>query len=145
MKIEFTKDDKAIAVMLAEEEKANVLVTPKTTFAEALQLISTATLHVLNSYLIAASGQLPEEPTEEESAKFVAIKKQIYQAYNEAASSILELFAPEFELRPDLTTEAIQKAEEELINEKFNKLTAKQKKAKDKIVKEAKKKLKEGE
>ena len=108
-------------------------------------MISTATLHILNSYLIAAAGQLPEEPTEEESAKFVAIKKQIYQAYNEAASSILELFAPEFELRPDLTTEAIQKAEEELINERFNKLTAKQKKAKDKIVKEAKKKLKEGE
>jgi hypothetical protein len=145
MKIEFTKDDKAIAVMLAKDDKANVLVTPKTTFSEALQLISTATLHILNSYLIAAAGQLPEEPTEEESAKFVAIKKQIYQAYNEAASSILELYAPEFELRPDLTTEAIQKAEEELINERFNKLTAKQKKAKDKIVKEAKKKLKEGE
>lgn len=145
MKIELTKDDKAIAVMLTEGDKANVLVTPQTTFTEALQLLSTATLHILNSYTIAAAGQLSEKPTKEESAKFVAVKKQIYQAYNEAASSILELYAPEFELRPDLTTEAIQRAEEELINEKFNKLNREQRRSKNKIVKEARKKIKEGE
>lgn len=56
--------------------------------------------------------QVPEEEREE-------VKKDLYNKYNEGASALLETFAPEYELRPDLTAEAILRAENEIIEEKY--------------------------
>lgn len=146
MDIKVTKEDIALAIIKSNDESANLLVTPNTSFSDAIQMLSTLTLHVLNSYTIAANGgQLPEKPGKEQLNKFMAIKEQIYQAYNEAASAVLEMYAPEFELRPDITTEAIQRAEEEIINERFNKLNREQRRSKRKVVSEAKKRIKESQ
>lgn len=146
MDIKVTKEDIALAIIKSNDESANLLVTPNTSFSDAIQMLSTLTLHVLNSYTIAANGgQLPENPSKKQLNKFMAIKEQIYQAYNEAASAVLEMYAPEFELRPDITTEAIKRAEEEIINERFNKLNREQRRSKRKIVSEAKKRIKESQ
>lgn len=47
-----------------------------------------------------------------------APKAALYDLYNEAASAFLATFAPDITLRPDLTEEAILKAENELIADK---------------------------
>ena len=51
-----------------------------------------------------------------------APKPELYDLYNEAASAFLATFAPEIERHPDLTSEAILKAENELIQKKANKV-----------------------
>lgn len=48
------------------------------------------------------------------------IKEELYDLYNAAASTTLNIFAPEIELRPHLTTQAILKAENQLIEEAYN-------------------------
>lgn len=146
MNLEIKKEDKVLAIVNADESSANILITPTTSFSDAIQMLSTLTLHILNSYTLAANeGQLPEKPTKEQYNRFMAIKEQIYQAYNEAASSVLQLYAPEFELRPDVTAEAIQRVEEEIINERFNKLNREQRRSKRKVVSDAKKRIKESQ
>ena len=47
-----------------------------------------------------------------------AVRGELYDMYNLAASAFLKAFAPEFELRPDLTEEAILRAENEILKEK---------------------------
>jgi hypothetical protein len=58
------------------------------------------------------------------------LKEDLYDLFNEAASAFLAAFAPEIELRPDLTAEAILKAENEILDE-----NAKTEKAAPKVVK----------
>jgi hypothetical protein len=50
-----------------------------------------------------------------------APKAELYDLFNEAASAFLSVFAPEIELRPDLTEEAILEAENQLLAKKANK------------------------
>lgn len=52
-----------------------------------------------------------------EAAK-AAVKAEIYDIINIGASNVLGKFAPEIEVRPNLTTEAILKAENEIIKSK---------------------------
>ena len=42
-------------------------------------------------------------------------KEELYDMFNKAASRTLEIFAPEIEMRPDLTTQAILEAEDKII------------------------------
>jgi hypothetical protein len=46
-----------------------------------------------------------------------AVKADLYDRENFAASSLLHMFAPEYDRNPDLTTKAILKAENEIIEE----------------------------
>lgn len=52
----------------------------------------------------------PEDKQEE-------VTEFLYDMYNLAASAFLETFAPEIELRPDLTVEAILEAENQLLDQ----------------------------
>lgn len=45
------------------------------------------------------------------------VKEELYDMFNKGASAFLEAFAPEIELRPDLTAEAILQAENNIIDE----------------------------
>lgn len=47
-----------------------------------------------------------------------AVKEDLYDRYNQAVSRVLESFAPDLELRPNLTAEAILRAENKIISEK---------------------------
>lgn len=55
---------------------------------------------------------LSQAPEDEQ----LKLKGELYDMYNQAASAFLEAFAPETELRPDLTAEAILKAENEILD-----------------------------
>lgn len=54
--------------------------------------------------------------------KLRELKEMLYDFYNVNASVLLSNFAPELELRPDLTEQAILKAENELIEQKYEEL-----------------------
>ena len=47
----------------------------------------------------------------------IAAKGALYDMFNVGASNVLAKFAPEFELRPNLTTQAILEAENRIIME----------------------------
>lgn len=49
-------------------------------------------------------------------------KPQIFDMVNYKASALLEHFAPEYELRPGLTEEAIMKAENEILEDEMSKM-----------------------
>jgi hypothetical protein len=124
LKIE-SKDIDATSLIAVgqEKDKTFCVISPELTYNTAIQLLHTISLHILNAYTIAANGgPLSDKPTKAEMDKFIAIKSQIYDQYNLAASSILETYAPEFELRPDVTTEAIQREENKVISERYKAL-----------------------
>lgn len=55
---------------------------------------------------------LSQAPEDEQ----LKLKGELYDMYNLAASAFLEAFDPDSELRPDLTAEAILKAENEILD-----------------------------
>lgn len=125
-----------------EDGKTFCIVDPTTTLDTAFQLLHTLSLHLLNAYTISANeGELPKDPTEEQLNKFIAIKTQLYDMYNMAASSVLELYAPEFELRPDLTADAIAKAESDIVKEKYSHLSAAEKQQAHENIQKVKKEI----
>lgn len=73
-------------------------------FPLAFQLLFTAQLRIMQTLL----SSVPEESQE-------AVKADLYDKYNYSASNVLSYFAPDIEMRPDLTAEAIMKAEDELM------------------------------
>lgn len=71
-----------------------------------LQMLCTAALGSMNNII----SQIPEETKEE-------AKALVYDQANMAFSRTLEAFAPEYELRPNLTAQAILEAENRIIME----------------------------
>ena len=49
-------------------------------------------------------------------------KAQVYDMVNYKATALLENFAPEYEMRSDLSVEAVVKAENELIEDELSKM-----------------------
>lgn len=96
------------------ECKDNVLKTNMENPVHILDILEATfsfQLNAMNTFI----NQISEEDRE-------AVKEDLYDKYNAAASNVLELFGPEFELRPDLTTQAILKAENEIIETEYEKL-----------------------
>lgn len=113
-----TFEPKSSLVILDDGEAITASISPGTTFEDIMRLLGTLSLHVLEVY----------------AASHPEAKEQMYFAYNYTASNVLAAFIPEDLLRPDLTAEAIIKAENELIEEKYSKISREdRRKAKRKI------------
>ena len=124
------------------EGKTFCVVSPDLELADAFQLLHTISLHLLNAYTIAANeGQLPDKPTEEQLKKYISIKSELYDMYNVAVSSVLENYAPEFELRPDITADAIANEESKIVKEKYKHLSPQEKQEANKNIQKFKKEL----
>lgn len=67
---------------------------------------------VLFTGILSAMNAVVSHATEEE---LPIVKEDLYDMLNAAASNTLALFAPEIEMRPHLTTQAILEAENALI------------------------------
>ena len=141
LKIENREVDASNLLAIGQEDgKVFCVVDPNTTLDVMFQELHTLSLHLLNAYTIAANGgKLPEKPSKEELDKFTAIKKFMYDNYNMAVSSVLENYAPEFELRPDITADAIAKAEKEIVDEKYRHLNRHEKQQANKNIQKLKK------
>ena len=68
--------------------------------------------------IIGAMNQLVASAPEEQKAE---VKNGLYDMFNTAASRALEIFDPETEMRPDLTTDAIIKAQNDIIAAEYAK------------------------
>lgn len=73
-----------------------------------------AVLHYLFSSQLALMNSIMDKVPEEHKEE---VKGDLYDKYNYGASNILGMFAPELELRPNLTTKAILEAENKLLEE----------------------------
>jgi len=78
-------------------------------FPEMVLTLSNSILYYANEFLNAV-------PTEAQPQ----IKAQMYDLMNEKFSALLEHFAPEFELRPTLTEEALLQAENQVLEDKLS-------------------------
>lgn len=86
-------------------------------------MLSSEELHVADYINITLSAQLNMfsdilRRTDEEERE--RTRGELYDMYNLAASAFLKAFAPELELRPELTEEAILRAENEILDERAN-------------------------
>lgn len=84
-------------------------------------MLSSEELHVADYVNITLFAQLNMfndilRRTDEEERE--RTRGELYDMYNLAASAFLKAFAPELELRPELTEEAILRAENEILDER---------------------------
>jgi hypothetical protein len=80
-------------------------------FDQGMELLMTATLALMNDF--SDKVQNPEHKQK--------VMERIYGNYNMAASSLLDQFMPENELRPELTAEAIKRMEDIIMKEEIAK------------------------
>lgn len=93
-----------LTITISNENQLKLKSQNPICFEDLLQFTQTALLGFSNSVL-------KEAPPEQEEK----VKEFIYDEMNQAFSRTLEFFAPEFELRADLTAQAILEAENKII------------------------------
>lgn len=102
-------------IIISEKQKDAIVVD--THFDQGVPLIKvidmvlTALLPIMNNVV---------QQTAPASRK--QVKAMLYDLMNQKMSALLETFAPEIEMRPSITTEALLKAENELIAAKMSKM-----------------------
>ena len=79
-------------------------------FDDAMLLLFTSALGMMNQVL----NDTPLDKKED-------MKHYLYDSFNEAASATLVMFAPDNELRPDLTVEALRDLEDKKMSEYIEK------------------------
>ena len=93
-------------IIQIKEGKVKVSQQKPINFEDFLTALQTAILMAMTTIRSAAPPAAHAECT-----------NQLYDTYNLAASNLLRLFAPDLELRPHLTTQAILEAENKIIFE----------------------------
>lgn len=88
-----------------QNDKVRVTFKRGVPIPDFLQVIFTGTLNAMQQIV----NTTPEDDRER-------VKGEIYDMFNAGASRTLEYFAPELELRPDLTTQAILEAEDRIMD-----------------------------
>lgn len=83
----------------------NLRVVGDIDFATFMQMMATALLEVMRNTREEISKKAKEEKREE---VYNQIEADIYDSVNIAISNVLSMFAPDIEMRPDLTEEAIK-------------------------------------
>lgn len=93
-----------IKIHLKDAGKLDLDLKHPLTFDDLLSVFMSITLGSMNKVV----SDAPEEAQAE-------CKGALYDLFNVAASKLLENFAPELELRPGLTAQAIKEAEDAII------------------------------
>lgn len=91
-----------------KDDKVKLSYKNPMTITDFITVVSTGILSVLQSVVQAA----PEADRQ-------AIQEDLYDIYNAAASNTLHYFAPEIDMRPHLTAQAILDAENQLIEKEY--------------------------
>lgn len=132
------KLSKTITIGITLDNRAAVRIEPDVTAADALQLLGTLALHILSAYRAIAvsnlnishnSGNTPKAQklnNKELQAAITGITESMYDAANSVFSTVLAQFYPEAP-RNSLDEEAIIQLTNQLIEERYEKLTPKEK------------------
>ena len=113
-------------VILEDNGKVSFNLEGKFVAEDVVLICNTVILSAMNqlvaNYEKTLEANAPD--TANKDAQITELKGMLYDFYNVNASNLLTMFAPEFDKNPDLTTQAILKAENELIEEKYEELKA---------------------
>jgi hypothetical protein len=93
-----------------KEGKVKLSFKRKPNLTEFLQIIFTGCLQAMKAIVAAAPAKDREK-----------VQEELYDLFNAGASRTLDLFAPNIEMRPHLTTQAIMEAEDAIIARSRNK------------------------
>ena len=124
------KITKHMTIGLTKTNQAAISISPDITAAEALQLLGTLSLHVLNAYNEVAKSLLNSSKlskTELHAAE-QGIKESMYDAADNMFSSVLTQFYPDAP-KNSIEEEAIITLQNKLIEERYNKLSKEEKTA----------------
>ena len=113
-------------VILEDNGKVSFNLDGKFVAEDVVLICNTVILSAMNqlvaNYEKTLEANAPD--TANKDVQITELKGMLYDFYNVNASNLLTMFAPEFDKNPDLTTQAILKAENELIEEKYEELKA---------------------
>lgn len=136
---------KYMTIGLTDDNMCGVQISPDMQASEAFQLVGTLALHVLNAYCEVATSainenassaildsvpkkQAPKGLTKEElAAAKQGIKESMYDAMDSVFSNVLESFLPD-NPRADIEDEAIIELVNKKIEERYDRLSSKEKK-----------------
>lgn len=122
------KITKHMTVGITSDNQAAISISPDTTAAEAFQLLGTLALHTLKAYFDVATIALKQESLtkSELEAAIQGTKESIYDAADNMFSNVLSQFYPDAP-KNSIEEEAIIKLQNQLIEERYNKLTKEEK------------------
>lgn len=134
---------KQITIQIPDDkpDKCGIQISPELTCTEAFQMLGTLALHMLNAYTTVAtsalkqnhnSGDTPKSSKLSTDAELRAattgIKESMYDAMNSVFSTVLQNYYPDA-VRYSIEDEAILQLTNNLIEERYNKLTPAEQKA----------------
>lgn len=124
------KITKHMTIGITPSNQAAISISPDITAAEALQLLGTLSLHVLNAYNEVAKSLMTTSKLSktELAAAEQGIKESMYDAADNMFSSVLTQFYPDAP-KNSIEEEAIITLQNKLIEERYNKLSTKEKAA----------------
>ena len=125
------KITKHMTIGITKTNQAAISISPDITAAEALQLLGTLSLHVLNAYNEVAKSLLNSANNlskKELAAAEQGIKESMYDAADNMFSSVLTQFYPDAP-KNSIEEEAIITLQNKLIEERYNKLSKEEKSA----------------
>ena len=124
------KITKHMTIGITPSNQAAISISPDITAAEALQLLGTLSLHVLNAYNEVAKSliQTNHLSKTELAAAITGIKESMYDAADNMFSSVLTQFYPDAP-KNSIEEEAIITLQNKLIEERYNKLSKEEKSA----------------
>lgn len=125
------KITKHMTIGITKTNQAAISISPDITAAEALQLLGTLSLHVLNAYNEVAKSLLNSANNlskKELAAAEQGIKESMYDAADNMFSSVLTQFYPDAP-KNSIEEEAIITLQNKLIEERYNKLSKEEKTA----------------
>ena len=119
-----------MTIGITKTNQAAISISPDITAAEALQLLGTLSLHVLNAYNEVAKSLLNSSKLSktELNAAITGIKESMYDAADNMFSSVLTQFYPDAP-KNSIEEEAIITLQNKLIEERYNKLSKEEKAA----------------
>ena len=119
-----------MTIGITKTNQAAISISPDITAAEALQLLGTLSLHVLNAYNEVAKSliQTNHLSKTELTAATQGIKESMYDAADNMFSSVLTQFYPDAP-KNSIEEEAIITLQNKLIEERYNKLSKEEKSA----------------
>lgn len=115
---------KQIIVGLCDDGQCGIHIDPDITAAEAMQLVGTLALHILNAYYAIASKTIAsgsEAPSLESdiNAARLGIKQSMYDAADSVFSNVLATFYPDAP-NLEIEDEAILELTNQKIEERYN-------------------------
>lgn len=102
-------DTVKITITLDNHNQVHTQLSKSVSIPVYINTCLTSILATMNQAVAAAPPELRQQ-----------LKEHLFDSFNEAASSLLASFAPDIDLRPDITEEAILQLELQLANDKLS-------------------------